>query len=206
MSTLKSIRSSAAVLALAVLVLFSLACSCLSLPTLGSGEAAQPQAGPGAKITMSESLQIKGIPQSVIPYGGGQSVTLTDLNLKKGDKQISGDVRYTSSQQEEFALIVYITMPEQLLVVYFDSTRNEAFTAPAGRGGSNVLLTVPGYKLEGAKNKGTVHFSFFRRGYETYDITGKKGKVFVFCVNPKDQIGNESFQAISNVIEAEMDF
>jgi hypothetical protein len=202
-----SLRTSTTALVLAVLVLVSLACGSIPLPKLGSGGGAGPlPTGPGEEITLSNSLQIEGIPQSVIPYGGGQSVTLTDLKLKKSDSGISGDVQFTSNQKEEFALIVYITMPKRLLVVYFDSKANEAYTTPAAPDGSNVLFTVPGYELKGGGNEGTIHFYVISRAYGMYDITGQKGKVYVFCVKPKEAQSQGAFQAISNVIEVDMDF
>ena len=179
------------------------------------GGATQPTpAAPGEAIILSEDLQFEGIPQAVIPYGDGQSVTLAHLQLTQDDDRITGEVHYTRNQPGEFILVVYATMPGQLLITYFDPTQYQIFATPEGPSG-NALFGTSGYELQGGADEGTIEFSFPSYAHGVYDITGMEGRVFAFCVQgeidfyhalPGDQQDPTTFQASSNVIAIDMGF
>jgi len=158
--------------------------------------------GPGKEVTFSEDLQIKGMPRSVISYGGGTSITLSKLTRKS--------VQVTRRSDEEFLLIVCCKTKKRLLVVHFDKERRLIITEPKGRHG-NAGFTVEGYKLKGDRRGGIIEFSFPSSMFGLYDMGGDKGKMYAFCLKGtlsthRASSGKEPFQAISNVLEIDMDF
>lgn len=205
-------------LALTVLVIISLMCGCISSTeevTDSDGQSIKTM--PGEEVTLSENLQYLDIPQSVISYGDGQIITLTDFNIEKKEDWLYGSVHYTTDKAQEFVLIVYITMPKSLLIHYFDVDSSLTFYPP-----NHVDFGFPsGYELKGGENSGIIEFSFPVNYYDyftmrnRYDIRNQKVNIHVFCVQgkihprsvlPLSQLDFEVFQANSNVVELDVDF
>jgi len=167
------------------------------------------QATPGAKVTIGQ-LDFKGIPQSVVPYGAKPALVLADLELTKAGDIIHGKVSFTGQGQDDFTLVAYLNMSDEVLVGYSDVKRNLNLHLPGG----TVLFGTQGYKLSGEKT-GSIEFSLTGKVFNGYNVSGKKGTAYVFAVpgtvNPRstlpgDQTDPETYQANSNVIEKDFKF
>ncbi len=173
------------------------------------GAADLSKATPGAKVTMGK-LDFKGIPQSVVPYGAKPALTFTDLELTKTGDTIRGKVNFTRQGQDDFTLVAFLNMSDELLIGYSDMEKNLNLHLPEG----TVLFGTQAYKLSGEKT-GSVEFSLTGKVFNGYNVSGKKGTAYVFAVpgtvNPRstlpgDQTDPETYQANSNVLEKDFGF
>jgi hypothetical protein len=187
----------------AVMALLWVACS------WGGGISDLSRATPGAKVTMGQ-IDVKGIPQSVVPYGAKPALVFTDLELTKTGDIIHGKVSFTRQDQGDFVLVAYLSMPDELLIGYSDPKRNLNLNLPGG----TALFGIQGYKLSGEKT-GSIEFSLTGKVFNGYNVSGKKGTAYVFAVpgtvNPRstlpgDQTDPETYQANSNVVETDFKF
>jgi hypothetical protein len=167
------------------------------------------QATPGAKVAMGQ-MDVKGIPQSVVPYGAKPALVFTDLELTKTGDTIHGKVNFTRQGQDDFTLVAYLNMSDELLIGYSDVERNLNLHLPEG----TALFGIQGYKLSGEKT-GSIEFSLTGKVFNGYNVSGKKGTAYVFAVpgtvNPRstlpgDQTDPETYQANSNVLEKGFSF
>ncbi len=155
------------------------------------------------RTIIHENLKIGTFPTRVIH---GKSFFLSNLKIKRGDSGISGSLNYLRQPKDndEFLLIVYLSMKKYLLFTYYTNNVRQVFVTPRGSSG-DVALTAKGYKIKSAGNKGTMEFYIPYKTYGVYNITGIKGNIFVFCLDgdTKKQIEKDSFLAISNVIASD---
>jgi hypothetical protein len=180
------------------------------LAACGGGEASDlSQAAPGDKIVLSESVRLDGLPYAVIPYDTTPALALTSLQLEKAGDWLQGKVEYTRKGQDDFALVIHCTAPEQLLIGYLDPDTNLTLSLPSG----GVLFGTRGYKLSGGES-GTIEFALQYRQTGMYSLAGKT-TVSVFAVpgtvNPRSILPGEQtdpavFQSNSNVLQSEVDF
>jgi hypothetical protein len=181
----------------------------LLLASCGESGPAVPS-GPGEPIGLSSTAYLEGFPLKVVPYGASQALTLADLELEQDGDYLYGTVHYDRHEEEEFALVVHCTTPDQTLIGYTDPEKNLTVSLPRGA----VLFGTNGYRADGGKS-GTIEFSLQLRAPNTYSIKGSQGSVFVFAVPgevnphsilPTSQQDPEAFQASSNVLEQSLDF
>lgn len=157
--------------------------------------------GPAEEVVFSEDLKIPMWAQSVIPYGGGTDITLSGLE--------KGQVNFTRRSARKFELVVCYRTEKRLLITLYSDKERYILTAPSGRNG-NVAFTLTGYKLSG-ENRGTIKFSFPGNMYGMYNVAGDSAKVYAFCIaadeddSTKDLDNPKPFQAISNVVQVEME-
>lgn len=164
-------------------------------------------ATPGEEVTLSElSLDF---PQSVVPYGTEPALAFTDLELTQKGDTIHGKVNFTRQGQDDFTLVVYLNMSDEVLIGYLDAEQNLILHLPGG----TVLFGVQGYQLS-ASETGTIEFSLTAKVFGGFNVTGGKGTAYVFSVpgtvNPRstlpgDQTDPETYQANSNLLEMEFD-
>lgn len=163
------------------------------------------QAKPGEKITLSEDVRLEGVPYSVVPYGSQPALAFTDLKLSRDGDTIQGKANFTRQGQDDFTLVVYLSMADELLITYLDSESNLTMNLPGGMG----LFGANGYELSGDET-GAIEFWLTAKVFNGYDVTGKKGTVYFFAVPgtvnsrsslPADQTDPNTYQASSNVLE-----
>jgi hypothetical protein len=166
------------------------------------------QAMPGEEVTLSEQ-SLDFVPQSVVPYGTEPALSFTDLELTQQGDTIQGKVNFSRQGQDDFTLVVYLNMSDELLVGYLDAEQNLILHLPGG----TVLFGVQGYQL--SSETGSIEFSLTAKVFGGFNVTGGKGTAFVFSVpgtvNPRstlpgDQTDPETYQANSNLLEMEFDF
>lgn len=164
---------------------------------------AQEDVNKESKVTIvHENLKISTLPTRVVH---GKSFSLSNLEIKRGDSGITGTLNYSreSENSDEFLLIVYVSMEKYLIFTYYTEDVRQIFVTPGGSSG-DVAFNAEGYKITSSGNKGSMEFYIPYNIYGVYDITDKKGSVFVFCLDgdTEKQIAEDSFLAISNVIES----
>ncbi len=168
------------------------------------------QAKPGQPVTLSENVPGNIIPLAVIPYGREPAFALSALELTHKGSSVIGKMDFTRNQQEDFTLVVYLSMSDRMLVAYFDAEKHLLVLPATG----DVLFGLSGYTLSGDKT-GTIKFSLADQTYSVYSLQGKRGTAYVFCVpgkvNPRsalpgDQADIKTFQANSNVLTQEFSF
>ena len=168
------------------------------------------QAGPGERVTLSETLHFDAIPQFAVPYGSGSDLTLRNLELTERDGTISGKVDFDRTSQVGFTLVVYLSMADELLVGYLDQDADLTIDLPGG----TVLFGISGYELTGDES-GSLQFSLNARVFNGYDVADAQGTVYVFAVPgevhpqgtlPGDQTDVTTYQANSNILVDEFDF
>jgi hypothetical protein len=184
----------------------------LLLASCGKNEAASAfsQAVPGEQVILTETRGFDVLPYSVVPYGREPALALSDLELTQEGGTIDGKVSFARQGQGDFTLVLYLSMPDELLIGYLDTEEDLTLHLPEG----TVLFGMGGYELSGEKT-GTLEFSLTAKVYNGYSVIGQSGTAYVFAVpgsvNPQsmlpgDQTDPKAYQANSNVIKAGFDF
>ena len=192
------------------LLVFSVAVAVL-LAACGTSDSAPDlsNAAPGEKVTLSD-LSTDFVPQAVVPYGAEPDLVFTGLDLTRKGDNIQGAVDFTRQGQDDFTLVVYLTMADEVLIGYLDAGQKLTLNLPGG----GVAFGVEGYELSG-NDTGSIEFSVPAKVYGGFDVSGEKGTAFVFAVpgtvNPRstlpgEQTDPETYQANSNVIEIGFSF
>jgi len=165
---------------------------------------------PGEKVTLSEGLGADVIPQFVVPYGRSPALAFSNLEFTEQEGTIRGKVDFVRKGQDDFTLVAYLNMPDELLVGYLGAESNLNIHLPSG----TVLFGSSGYRLAGEET-GSIEFSLSGKSFNGYNVSGEKGTVYVFAVpgtvNPRstlpgDQQDIETYQANSNVLTKEFRF
>ena len=185
----------------------------IATPATPPGAESSPtRAAPGEPVVLSQRLRFDGVPQVVIPYLDGQAVNLSDLQVNSNGTDITGQMRYTRYQQDDFTLVVCISDPSRLLIVYLDPAQRQILVEPKGPGG-NTLLGPQGYRLQDGSDPGLIEFSFPVRVVGVYDLSGTQGKAYAFCVRgrinstgvlPGERQSSGVFVADSNVLAVDV--
>jgi len=176
----------------------------LSLAACGKSDGVPDlsKATPGEEVTLSE-LSLDFFPQSVVPYGTEPALAFTDLELTQKGDFIYGKVNFTRQGQNDFTLVVYLDMSDELLIGYLDAEQNLILNLP-GRTG---LVGTQGYQFSGNET-GSIEFSLTAKVFGGFNVTGGKGTAYVFSVpgTVNSQTDPGTYQANSNLIEMEFDF
>ncbi len=168
------------------------------------------QATPGEEVILTETLGFDTLPYAVVPYGREPALALSDLELAQEGDTINGKVSFVRQGQGDFTLVLYFNMPDELLIGYLDTEKELTLHLPDG----TVLFGMGGYELSGEET-GTLEFSLTAKVYNGYSVIGQSGTAYVFAVpgsvNPRstlpgDQTDPKTYQANSNVVEADFDF
>lgn len=168
------------------------------------------QATPGEEVLLTETLGFDVVPYAVVPYGRKPALALSSLELTQVGDRIDGRVSFAGQGQDDFTLVLYLSMPDELLVGYLDAEKNLTLHLPDGM----VLFGTRGYELSG-DNMGTLEFSLTAKVYSGYSVIGDSGTAYAFAVpgsvNPQsilpgDQNDPKTYQASSNVVEQDFDF
>ncbi len=180
------------------------------LARVGTDSQTDPADSTGDKVTLSETLQFDTIPDSVIPAGAEPALQFSNLLLTPNGDFVDGTVDFTRNGQDDFVLVVALSMENDILFGYFDSDTSFHLHLPSGM----VLLGSMGYEISG-EDQGTIEFSLTGRVFNGYSVFGASGTAYVFAVPgqvspssalPGDQADPETFHANSNVLEAPFDF
>lgn len=184
----------------------------LLLAGCGGNEAtsALSQAVPGEQVILTETLGFDVLPYSVVPYGREPALALSDLELIQEGGTINGKVSFARQGQGDFTLVLYLSMPDELLIGYLDIEKELTLHLPDG----TVLFGMGGYKLAGEET-GTLEFSLQAKVYNGFSVVGQSGTAYIFAVpgsiNPRstlpgDQTDPKTYQASSNVVKKDFGF
>lgn len=168
------------------------------------------QAMPGEKVILSEHVYTEVVPTSAVPYGTKPALAFTDLELSRDGDNLHGKASFARQGQDDFTLVVYLSMPHEVLIGYIDAEKRLILNLPDG----TVLLGTQSYNLSGDKT-GTIEFSLIAKTFNGYDVSGQQGTAYLFAVpgtvNPRstlpgDQTDPQTYHANSNVLKADFQF
>ena len=170
-------------------------------------------------VVVSTSLAIEGFPNRVLPSADdSMSVDLSNLKVERLDSGISGTVRLAvrKGQPGEFKLLCYFASAGQLLLAVWSPQARRVFVTPAGSMW-NTVLSPSGYTLADSAGavvanppqKGDTASLAFSIPYAlpgTFDLSGFKGKLFVFLVGESDEVPvkGDAIVSLSNVLEIDL--
>jgi hypothetical protein len=190
---------------LTLLSLFAISCNFVT-SRFSPASSSYNNSSPGEPVTLSQTQQSDALPNTVIPYGAGSEVTLSNLRISNDGSTIQGKVDFTRKGAENFLLAVVLRMPKDVLVGYYDPDTNLSIHLPSG----TVLFGIDGWKYAGT-NQGTISFSMNGNVFQGYNVIGEQGTAYAFTVpgqvNPQTAVQGDltdktAFQANSNVVEA----
>ncbi len=155
---------------------------------------------------LSFPLGVQGFPRTVVSYGGGKAMTLSDLAFLKGQPEDNGRVhfrvQYRKLEEKEFDLVLYLRSSSKAVVIVSQPEETFIYETSAGCGG---WTGIPGgYQVEGGK-EGLIHCRFAAANGMSYNLSGFSGRAAAFCM-PRGWHRSSAFLAITNVEEANYDF
>lgn len=160
-------------------------------------------------VMLSPTHKFDSIPSRVEANGNGNKVELSDIEVENLDSSLNITFKYKKQKQSFKPQVVFaLVTADKYFVNYYDEKFRHVLFTPAGDNGNNVALSTSGYEvIESDELSGQLKVKIPKSMYGLYDIGGKEGKIFLFCLDAdggESQEADDLFSASSNVIESEL--
>jgi hypothetical protein len=149
-------------------------------------------------------LQVADFPVNIRPLQKRNAFALSSFLAKKqkGNLVFELKCQEQDNKKQNFLLMVYLAFEKKLFLAYYTDEVRQVFITPEGKNG-DVAFTMAGYKEKTtSSNVRQLNFELPLSMYGLWSISKDQGTAYVFLLSTdkEQQIADDSFLAISNVV------